>query len=85
MIDESILENYINNSAWKNDESSWLNYPDGQTRLFKNKSNIVWGGDRIHTQLVGFDTVKTLDKGYDIIHIKSFKRQNYQNNFYETF
>jgi hypothetical protein len=85
LVDESILEDYINELAWKNDKSSWINYPDEQTRLFKNNSNIVWGGDIIHTYLIGFDTVKTLDKGYDIIHVKSFKRQNYQNNFYKTF
>jgi hypothetical protein len=74
LVDESILENYINNSDWKHDESSWINYPDAQSRLFKNKSNIVWGGDRIHTHLIGFNTTKQLDKGYNIIHIKSHQR-----------
>jgi hypothetical protein len=84
IVDESILENYINNSAWKNDESSWINYPDGQTRLFKNKSNIVWGGDIIHTYLINFGTVKQLNKGYDLIHVKSYERQEAQNNFYKS-
>jgi len=85
LVDKSKIEDYINNSEWENNEIDWINYPDGQTRLFKNKSEIVWGGDRIHTHLVDLETTKELEKGYYIIHIKSFERQDFQNEFYETF
>lgn len=84
LVGESILEDYINNKKWENDESSWINYPDGQTRLFKNNGSIMWGGDQIHTCLVGLETTKQLEKGCEMIHIKSFQRQKEQDNYYES-
>lgn len=85
LLDESMVEEYINNSSWECDESSWIDYPDGQTRLFKNKSNMVWGVNRIHTQVVGFDTVKQLEKGYDLIHIKSYQGQEKRIAYYKIY
>jgi hypothetical protein len=85
LVDESIIEDYKNNSAWENNESSWINYPDGQIRIFKNKSSIVWGGDRMHTHLIGLNTTRQLDKGHDLIHVKSYQKQEWQNQFYQNF
>lgn len=82
LVDESELEDYINNLSWVNNESDWRCYPDEQIRLFKNKTNIVWGGDRMHTHLVGFNTLKNLNKGYDLIHVKSFQKQKKQDDYY---
>lgn len=83
LVDESILEDYKNNSEWKNDESSWINYPDAQNRLFKNKSNIIWGGCKVHTCLINYDSVKELEKGYALIHIKSTIKQQWQQKLYD--
>jgi mannosyltransferase OCH1-like enzyme len=85
LVDQSMLEEYMSNLTWKNDESSWINYPDAQTRIFKNKSKIVWGGDRIHTYLINLDGTRQLEKQYQLIHVKSFQKQQYQYDFYETF
>lgn len=85
LVDQSMLEEYMSNLTWKNDESSWINYPDAQTRIFKNKSKIVWGGDRIHTCLINLDGTRQLEKQYQLIHVKSFQKQQYQYDFYETF
>lgn len=85
LVDESVLEDYKDKSAWKDDRSSWINYPDRQKRLFKNKDEIVWTGCRMHTHVMGFNTEKMLEEGYDLIHAKSFQKQNWQDKFYETF
>jgi hypothetical protein len=44
----------------------------------------VWGGNRIHTCLINLDGTKQLEKGCEILHIKSFQRQKRQDNYYET-
>jgi mannosyltransferase OCH1-like enzyme len=83
LVDESIIEDYKNNLAWKGDKSSWLNYPDVQTRLFKNKSEIYWE-NAVHEYLIGLKTIVNLSNEYNIIHVKSHQKQEAQNNFYKS-
>jgi hypothetical protein len=83
LVDESIIEEYKDNAVWKNDESSWINYPDVQARLFKNTSNIYWERP-VHEELVGLKTFINLPDKYKIIHVKSHQKQETQNNFYKS-
>lgn len=82
LVDQSELEEYIHESKWINNSDSWLAYPDGQTRLIKN-SDIYWEKP-VHEYLVGLKTVISLPNEYNIIHVKSYQRQEAQNQFYKS-
>ena len=83
IIDESELEEYINECKWINNRESWLAYPDRQSRLIKNKSDIYWERP-VHEHLVGLKTFIHLPDKYNIIHVKSHERQVAQNDFYKS-
>jgi hypothetical protein len=83
LVDKSELEEYINECKWTTNRESWLAYPDGQTRLIKNKSGVYWEKP-IHEYLIGLKTIVNLSNEYNIIHIKSTQRQDIQNNFYKN-
>jgi glycosyltransferase involved in cell wall biosynthesis len=87
LVDENKLEEYINQSNWQKDTCRWVNYPDSQTRLFKNKTDIYYERP-VHELLNGYNSNLNLEnENYHIIHIKSLQRMNmqhlyYTNNFY---
>jgi mannosyltransferase OCH1-like enzyme len=83
LVDESGLEEYISERKWINDTDKWLSYPDRQTRLLKNSSDIYWERP-VHEHVVGLKTFINLPDKYNIIHIKSHQRQEAQNNFYKS-
>ena len=64
-------------------------YPDYQTRLSKNLTEIYWTG-KVHERLVKKDgsqiKVDYLPTHYDLdlMHPKNIEKQEKQNNFYET-
>lgn len=62
-----------------------VNWPDSQARLFKNKPEIKWT-HQVHEQIVGHKVHAPLPLLYEwsIIHVKDIKRQERQNEFYET-
>ena len=61
------------------------NFPDYQQRIYKNDKNIKWI-NKVHEILQGFDKFGTLppDDPYCLIHAKDIKRQEKQNNYYNT-
>ena len=70
--------------GWRMNDKMWLNFPDRQTRIYKNKPNIVWEG-RVHERIVGFDTHSELPDSaveYCLFHMKSLERQKVQNELY---
>ena len=69
---------------WRVDEKGWINYPDRQTRIYKNKPNIVWQG-KVHERIVGYETHSEIPEGvveYSLLHIKEIARQRDQNELY---
>jgi hypothetical protein len=83
LVDESELEEYISERKWINDTDKWLSYPDRQTRLLKNTSDIYWEKP-VHEHVVGLKTLINLPDKYNIIHIKSYQRQETQTDFYKS-
>lgn len=86
-------ENYVKNITplhlqkwgWTQDNNGRINYPDFQTRIYKNTPNIKWEG-KVHERIVGFKTYASLpiNQNWDLLHIKSLERQEKQNNYYNT-
>lgn len=58
-----------------------INYPDLQGRLWKNNKSIRWV-NKVHERLIGYETIATMP--FDIIHKKEIKKQEKQNEFYNT-
>jgi len=70
---------------WRVDENGWVNYPDYQWRLWKNKSDIKWK-NKVHEVLEGFKTYAPLPpkEELSLYHPKEIKRQEKQNAYYDT-
>jgi len=83
-IVNGLTEAHIQKWRWNVNEKGWVNFPDVQGRLYKNKQSIFWAG-KVHEQLQGFEsyTIFPQDEMYCIKHIKEIERQERQNNFYE--
>lgn len=80
---DGLTESHIKQWGWRLDENNWVNFPDWQGRIYKNGLN--WYG-RVHERIVGAKNVSTLptDYLYCLIHHKDIKRQEKQNNYYNS-
>jgi uncharacterized protein (UPF0297 family) len=84
-IVNGLTEAHIQKWRWQVNDKGWVNFPDVQGRLYKNKQSIFWAG-KVHEQLQGFEsyTIFPQDEVYCIKHIKEIERQERQNALYET-
>jgi hypothetical protein len=80
---EGLTETHIKQWGWRVDEKGWVNYPDYQNRILKNKPEIYWK-NKVHEVLVGAKVIGQLPPGFDLIHPKTIERQERQNNYYDT-
>ncbi len=80
-----ITKEYIEQNRWVKDELDRINYPDFQTRIYRNVDNIKWV-NRVHERLDGFKKYAYLPtvREYNLNHTKTFERQIKQNNYYNT-
>ena len=62
-----------------------INYPDTQTRIFRNSKNIRWIG-RVHERITGFKEFTVLPEmeEFSIYHPKTIAKQEKQNAYYDT-
>jgi len=85
-IVNGLTEKHIQQWRWNVNEQGWVNFPDVQTRIYKNiPDRIGWSG-KVHERIVGCETYTALpvDEVYCIKHIKDIKRQEKQNSYYDT-
>jgi len=82
---EGLTEEHIKKWNWGVNDKGWVNFPDVQTRIYKNKDTIGWTG-KVHERIVGFDSYTSfpLDEIYCIKHPKTIERQERQNDYYDT-
>ena len=80
---EGITEEHCRMYGYQINEKGWINYPDWQGRIFRNRPNIRWEKP-VHEQLTGFQTYAHLpqEQKYSITHSKTIGRQVEQNKFY---
>lgn len=83
-IVNDITDEHIKRWGWTIDENKWINYPDFQTRLYKNSEKIGWLGE-VHERIVGFETYTTFPdlEIYSIKHIKSLEKQENAVKLYQ--
>ena len=82
---EGLTQSHIQKWGWNVNEKGWINFPDVQTRIYKNSDKIGWSG-KVHERIVGFEnyTAFPVDEVYCIKHPKTIERQEKQNDYYET-
>ena len=82
---EGLTDEHIQKWRWNVNEKGWVNWPDYQMRIWKNIPEIKWV-NKVHEVLEGFSTFVKLPllEQYSLEHKKDIKRQEAQNNFYDT-
>lgn len=82
---EGLTEAHIQKWRWNVNEKGWINFPDYQTRIYKNDPRVRWHGE-VHERIIGHNTFAALpeDKEWCIIHHKEIERQEKQNKLYDT-
>jgi glycosyltransferase involved in cell wall biosynthesis len=81
---KGLTESHIQKWGWRVDEKGWVNWPDYQTRIYKNTDEVEWHG-KVHERITGYTTFTNFpaDERYSLYHHKEIERQEKQNNFYE--
>ena len=82
---EGLTEQYIKQWGWNVDHHDRVNFPDYQWRIWKNIPKIKWI-NKVHERLDGFGLYTNfppLDE-MCLYHPKDIKRQEKQNNYYNT-
>jgi len=82
---EGMTQDHMQQWGWTVNEHGWINWPDYQWRIWKNKPEIKWI-NKVHERLDGFKTYATLpmDRLLALYHPKTIERQIKQNEYYGT-
>jgi hypothetical protein len=82
---EGLTQEHIIKWRWAVNDDGWVNWPDYQWRIYKNSPDIKWK-NKVHEVIEGYKTMAQLP-GYEdfaLYHPKTIKRQEKQNEYYET-
>jgi glycosyltransferase involved in cell wall biosynthesis len=82
---DGLTQEHIKKWGWNVNDKGWINWPDYQWRIWKNKPEIKWK-NKVHEQLEGFKTYAPIpaDEKLALSHPKSIDRQERQNSYYDT-
>ena len=80
---EGLTDKHIQKWGWNVNNKGWVNWPDYQWRIWKNKPEIKWV-NKVHEKLEGFLQYAPLpmEEGFALNHPKDIKRQERQNDYY---
>ena len=82
---EGLTPEHIAKWGWRVNDEGWVNWPDYQWRIWKNKPEIQWV-NKVHERLDGFKTYTAMPdvEYFALSHPKTIDRQEKQNNYYNT-
>ena len=80
-----LTQEHIQKWRWNVNEKGWVNWPDYQTRIYKNTEDVTWM-NKVHEKITGYDTFSNFpaEEHWALYHPKQIDRQEQQNEFYET-
>ena len=80
---EGMTQQDIQKWGWRISENNWVNYPDYQSRVFRNHKDIRWTRP-LHEHIVGAKTYAHLPphEQLSLYHPKTIQKQTEQNMFY---
>ena len=83
---DGLTPDHIKQWGWNVNAAGWVNWPDYQWRIWKNKSEIKWI-NKVHERLDGFTSYSMLPadtEAFSLYHPKTIDRQVKQNEYYES-
>ena len=82
---DGLTKSHIDKWKWKVNEKGWVNFPDYQTRIYKNTEDVTWM-NKVHERITGYNTFSNFpaEEKWSLYHPKQIDRQEQQNEFYET-
>lgn len=81
---DGLTQEHIDRWRWQVNEKGWVNFPDWQGRIWRNRPNIIWKNP-VHEVLTGYKEYAHLpaEEEFCFYHPKTIDRQEKQNQFYE--
>jgi len=83
---EGLTQDHIQKWGWNVNEKGWVNYPDYQSRIYKNDPEIFWER-KVHERLNTWEDTQPLPmetEDWVLYHPKDIARQERQNALYDT-
>ena len=82
---EGLTPEHIQMWGWNVNDKGWVNWPDYQWRIWKNKPKIKWK-NKVHEVLDGHKSYAALPAQEELAlyHPKDIKKQEKQNAYYNT-
>ena len=80
-----LTQEHITKWGWNVNEKGWVNFPDYQTRIYKNTDEVTWM-NKVHEKITGYSTFSNFpaEEHWSLYHPKQIDRQEKQNQFYTT-
>jgi glycosyltransferase involved in cell wall biosynthesis len=80
-----ITQSHIDKWQLRLNEKGWVNFPDYQTRLYRNTKEVQWM-NKVHEVITGYNNFSTFppQEEFSIYHHKDIKRQELQNELYQN-
>ncbi len=82
---KGLTDSHVQRWGWNVNDMGWVNWPDYQTRIYKNTEEVQWYG-KVHERITGYTTFTNFpaDEKYSLYHHKQIERQEKQNKFYNN-
>jgi glycosyltransferase involved in cell wall biosynthesis len=82
---EGLTEEHIQKWGWRVNDEKWVNWPDYQWRIWKNKPEIIWV-NKVHERLDGFKHYTAMPdvEYFALYHPKTIEKQEKQNQLYDN-
>jgi glycosyltransferase involved in cell wall biosynthesis len=82
---EGLTQQHIQKWGWRVNDEGWVNWPDYQWRIWKNKPEIKWV-NKVHERLDGFTHYTAIPdvEYFALYHPKTIEKQEKQNQLYDT-
>lgn len=80
-----LTQEHVQKWGWIVDNHGRVNWPDLQWRIYANNGKVKWK-NKVHEVLEGYQThaILPLETEFALEHHKDIKRQEQQNNYYDT-
>ena len=81
---EGLTPEHIQKWGWNVNEKGWVNWPDFQTRIYRNNGEVKWK-NKVHERLEGHKEFAFLpmEEEWALYHIKTIEKQEKQNDYYD--
>jgi hypothetical protein len=82
---EGLTASHVAKWGWQVNEHGWVNWPDHQWRIYKNKPHLKWV-NQVHERIEGHKvwTHLPMMQEFALYHPKTIDRQERQNEYYNT-